>query len=378
MKQFIAFVHKEFCHIFRDVRTMLILLVMPIILIILFGYAITTEIQRVPIAVMDHSHNEVTLKMTERLKASEYFELYQSADNQREIETLFRQGKIYLAVVFPPNYGNDSEAQIQILADATDPNQATQLTTFATTILSEQLGESRNQTVASTAQLYPPSTVNTQLPTGIHSIPHLLYNPQMQGSYNFVPGVMGLILILICAMMTSVGIVREKETGTMEILLVSPLKPEYIILAKAIPYLLISLVNIVTMLLLSYFLLEVPIRGSLLLLIAISILYALVSLSLGLLISTIANTQQSAMLISGVVLMLPVILLSGMMFPIENMPKILQYISHIVPAKWYIIAIRDVMIKGLPISAVLPEISILSAMVVGLILLSVKRFNIRL
>lgn len=179
-------------------------------------------------------------------------------------------------------------------------------------------------------------------------------------------------------MMTSVGIVREKETGTMEVLLVSPLKPIYIILAKAVPYLLISLVNIITILLLSYFLLEVPIRGSLLLVISISILYAIVSLSLGLLISTIADTQQAAMLISGVVLMLPVILLSGMMFPIENMPEILQWISHIVPAKWYIIALRDVMIKGLPLTSVLPEIGILLAMTAGLILLSVKRFNIRL
>ena len=367
MKQFIAFVHKEFYHIFRDIRTMLILLVMPIILIILFGYAITTEIQRVPIAVMDHSHNELTLKITERLKASEYFELYKMTANLQETETLFRQGKIYLAVVFPPNYGNSADSQVQILTDATDPNQATQLTAFATAIISEQLHGNNDLTEISHASA-----------NGVRPIPHLLYNPQMKGAYNFVPGVMGLILILICAMMTSVGIVREKEMGTMEVLLVSPLKPIYIILAKAIPYLLISLINIATILLLSYFLLEVPIRGSLVLLIAISVLYALVSLCLGLLISTIADTQQSAMLISGVVLMLPVILLSGMMFPIENMPEILQLISHIVPAKWYIIAVRDVMIKGLSVESILPEIGILSAMAIGLILLSVKRFNIRL
>ena len=378
MKQFTAFVHKEFCHIFRDIRTTLILLVMPIILIILFGYAITTEMQRVPIAIMDHSHNELTLKITERLKASEYFELYQSTANQRETETLLRQGKIYLAVIFPPNYGNASDTQVQILTDATDPNQATQLAAFATAIISEQLAENRKQFASTPLPFSLPSETGIFATKGIHPIPHLLYNPQMKGAYNFVPGVMGLILILICAMMTSVGIVREKETGTMEVLLVSPLKPIYIILAKAVPYLLISLVNIATILLLSYFLLDVPIRGSLFLLIAISILYALVSLCLGLLISTIADTQQAAMLISGVVLMLPVILLSGMMFPIENMPKILQCFSHIVPAKWYIIAVRDVMIKGLPISSILPEIGILSAMVVGLILLSVKRFNIRL
>ena len=189
---------------------------------------------------------------------------------------------------------------------------------------------------------------------------------------------MGLILILICAMMTSVGIVREKETGTMEVLLVSPLKPLYIILAKAVPYLLISLVNIATILLLAYFLLQVPIRGSLLVLVSLSILYAIVSLALGLLISTLADTQQAAMLISGVVLMLPVILLSGMLFPIENMPDILQYLSHLVPAKWYILAVRDVMIKGLPLTDILPEAGILLAMGIAFILLSVKRFHTRL
>ena len=194
----------------------------------------------------------------------------------------------------------------------------------------------------------------------------LLYNPQMKGAYNFVPGVMGLILILICAMMTSIGIVKEKEMGTMEVLLVSPLKPIYIILAKAIPYLLLSMVNIATILLLSYFLLDVPIKGSLLLLVSVSILYAIVSLCLGLLISTVADTQQAAML------------LSGMMFPIENMPDILRWFSHIVPAKWYIIAVKDVMIKGLPAVSILKEIGILSFMAVVLVFLSVKRFKIRL
>ena len=197
----------------------------------------------------------------------------------------------------------------------------------------------------------------------------------MKGAYNFVPGVMGLILILICAMMTSVGIVKEKEIGTMEVLLVSPMKPVYIILAKATPYLLLSLVNIATILALSYFLLDVPINGSLPLLVCVSVLYALVALCLGLLISTIADTQQAAMLISAVVLMLPIILLSGMMFPIENMPVILQVISNIVPAKWYIIAVKDIMIKGLGFGSVLQEVGVLVLMAVVLIGLSVKRFK---
>ena len=262
MKQFISFVRKEFYHIFRDARTTMILLLMPVILIILFGYAITTEIKRVPIAIFDQSRDELTLKMADRLNASEYFELYTTVDSYEDAGALFRQGKVHVIVVFPPQYASTADAQVQVLADATDPNEATQLIAYCSAIIAEQLkGESAVESKAVT----PVTT--------------LLYNPQMKGAYNFVPGVMGLILILICAMMTSIGIVKEKEMGTMEVLLVSPLKPIYIILAKAIPYLLLSMVNIATILLLSYFLLDVPIKGSLLLLVSVSILYAIVSLS---------------------------------------------------------------------------------------------------
>lgn len=362
MKQFISFIRKEFYHIFRDKRTMMILLVMPIILIILFGYAITTEIKRAPIAILDQSRDEVTQKMIEHLSASEYFELYTMVNSEAEGQALFRQGKVRLLIIFPAQYASSPDASVQLLADATDPNEATQLAAYATAIL-QQL-----------------SIVNSQLSisNAITPVVSLLYNPLMKGAYNFVPGVMGLILILICAMMTSVGIVKEKEIGTMEVLLVSPMKPVYIILAKATPYLLLSLVNIATILSLSYFLLDVPIAGSLTLLVSVSILYALVSLCLGLLISTVADTQQAAMLVSAVVLMLPVMLLSGMMFPIENMPKILQVLSNIVPARWYISAVKDIMIKGLGARAILPEISILAGMAVFLVALSVKRFKIRL
>lgn len=358
----VAFVRKEFIHIFRDKRTMMILLLMPVVLIILFGYAITTEIKRVPIAILDQSRDEVTQKMISHFAASEYFELYKMIDNVEEGRALFRQGKVRMVLIVERGKGK-GESEIQLLVDATDPNEATQLSAYAKQIAVEQLS---------------PFTFQFSTGKGIVPVISLLYNPQLRGAYNFVPGVMGLILILICAMMTSVGIVKEKEIGTMEVLLVSPLKPVYIILAKATPYLLLSLVNIATILALSYFLLDVPINGSLLLLVGVSVLYALVALCLGLLISTIADTQQAAMLISAVVLMLPVILLSGMVFPIENMPEILQAISNIVPAKWYIIAVKDIMIKGLGLGSVLQEIGILSLMVVVLIGLSVKRFKIRL
>ncbi len=369
MKQFVSFLRKEFYHIFRDVRTMMILLAMPVILIILFGYAITTEIKRVPITILDHSRDEVTMKMSERLVASEYFDLAGMAADYDEVQSYFRKGKARIAIVFPSNYASTPGSSVQVLADATDPNEATQLTTYVSAIIQTELTAERRMAVSA-------SSGNRQ--AMVTPVVHLLYNPQMKGAYNFVPGVMGLILMLICAMMTSVGIVREKETGTMEILLVSPMKPVYIILAKAVPYLLLSMVNIATILLLAYFLLEVPINGSLLLLIFLSILYSLVALCLGLLISTVTQTQQAAMLISGMVLMLPIMLLSGMMFPVENMPVVLQWLSNIVPAKWYIIAVKDVMIKGLGLSSIWQEVGVLLCMVFFLVLVSVKRFNVRL
>lgn len=375
MKQLIAFVRKEFYHIFRDMRTTLILLAMPVVLIILFGYAITTEIRQVAFGVLDPARDELSLRITDRLAASPYFHFYGRVGSPAAAQSLFRRGKVRVVVVFPPRLAARGDASVQLLADASDPNEATQLLTYATAIIRSQFSD-----VSIRSQALPAAspTLSAGGNPGIRPVVRLLYNPLMKGAYNFVPGVMGLILILICAMMTSVGIVREKETGTMEVLLVSPLKPIYIILAKATPYLFLSMINIATILLLSYYLLGVPIAGSLVLLVGLSLLYALVSLCLGLLISTIADTQKSAMLISGMALMLPVMLLSGMLFPVENMPSVLQWLSHIVPAKWYIIAVKDVMIKGLGAAAVWKESAILLLMAAGLVAWSVKRFNIRL
>ncbi|MDD3061570.1 MAG: ABC transporter permease [Massilibacteroides sp.] len=363
MKQFLSFLQKEFYHIFRDLRTTLIMIVIPIVLVVLFGYAITTEIKNARFVVLDQSRDVTTRHLIDRLDANAYFDFYKQVENFDEIETLFRQNKIKMAVVFPPEFSKNREikTEIQLLADASDPNESTVLIEYATSIFQSELR--RNSDFTS---------------VGIVPVVRLLYNPQMKDAYNFVPGVMGMILILICSLMTSVGIVREKEYGSMEVLLVSPLKSVYIILAKATPYLLISFVNILLILGLSYFLLDVPIVGSLWVVIFLSLVYALVALSLGLLISTIANTQQSAMLICGMALMLPVILLSGMIFPIENMPWILQVLSNLIPARWYIVALRDVMIKGLGIIDILPELTILLLMTFFLILLSVKRFKTRL
>lgn len=369
MKQFLSFIRKEFYHIFRDKRTMYMMLAMPVVLVILFGFAITTEIKSVPVAILDQSRDDATHRIIDHLEASEYFDLVDMVDSKEEGEALFRNGKVRLVIVFPPQFNESlvhaKQVQLQIIADASDPNEATTLSQYVQSVVLTATGE---------------LTLGIQASPGFQIVPEvtLLYNPQMKGAYNFVPGVMGLILILICAMMTSVGIVREKEQGTMEVLLVSPMKPIYIILAKAIPYLLLSMANVITILLLSYYLLQVPVAGSVMLLFGLCMLYAIVSLSLGLLISTVTSTQQAAMLVSAMALMLPIILLSGMMFPVENMPPVLQFLSNIVPARWFIIAVKDVMIKGLGVVAIWKEIVILCVMGVLLILVSVKRFKNRL
>ena len=336
MKQFIAFVKKEFYHIFRDRRTMLILLGMPVVQIILFGFAISTEVKNVRLAVLDPSNDVVTRKI------------------------------IDMAIVFGERFADGlytGDARVQLIVDATDPNMSTSQSNYAASIVS-----------SAGQEMLPPNVFVSRLTPDVK----LLYNPQMKSAYNFVPGVMGLILMLICAMMTSISIVREKETGTMEVLLVSPVRPLFIVLAKAVPYFVLSFVNLTTILLLSVFVLDVPVVGSLFWLVMVSLLFIFVSLALGLLISSVTSTQVAAMLASGMILMMPTMVLSGMIFPVESMPVILRAISDIIPARWYIQAVRKLMIEGVPVVLVLKEIGILLLMAVVLITISIRKFKYRL
>ena len=322
MKQFIAFVRKEFYHIFRDRRTMLILLGMPVIQIILFGFAITTEVKNVRLAVLDPSNDVMTRKIIDKLDASEYFTVARRFHSPQEMDLAFRKNVVDMALVFGEHFTDglySGDARVQLVVDATDPNMSTTQMNYAAGIIA-----------AAGQEMLPPNISMGRLAPDIK----LLYNPQMKSAYNFVPGVMGLILMLICAMMTSISIVREKETGTMEILLVSPVKPLFIILAKAVPYFVLSFVNLITILLLSVFVLDVPVVGSLFWLVIVSLLFIFVSLSLGLLISSVTRTQVAAMLASGLILMMPTMVLSGMIFPVESMPLVLQIISDLIPARW--------------------------------------------
>jgi ABC-2 type transport system permease protein len=367
MNQLFNFIKKEFHHILRDYRSMLVLLGLPIIQLLIFGFAITNETKNSNIAILDNAKDEVTQQIISKFENSDYFDIETTLKSNKEIEDEFKSGKIKLAVVFQENFQNElfhsNKAQIQLIADASDPNQATTLVNYASSIIQDFQNDLN-------AENKLPYRINTEM--------RMLYNPELKGSYTSVPGVMGMILLLISTMMTSISIVREKELGTMEILLVSPMKPYLVILSKVIPYFVISLINVATILLLSVHILGMPIQGSTILLIAITIIYIFCALSLGILISTITDSQLAAMLVSLLGMMLPVVMLSGYVFPVANMPTILQVISNIVPAKWYIIMVKSVMIKGLGISGIWKEAIILISMTIFFIIISIKRFKIRL
>lgn len=367
MKQFIAFVKKEFYHILRDRRTMLFMFGLPVVQILLFGFALSNEIKNASIAILDHSKDEATLLLTQRFDASSYFTVVKNLHSNAEIEDLFEKGVVKMIVVFPPNFQQEllhtNEAQVQFVADATDTNTANTIVNYASAIIRDYQNEILD---------------NQQLPYTIKVENRMLYNPQLESAFSFVPGIMAMVMMLLSALMTSVAIVREKEMGTMEVLLVSPMKPLMVVFTKAVPYLGFSFLNVLIILGLSVWLLGMPINGSLVLLLFECVVFILSALALGLLISSVANSQQIAMFISLVGLLLPTILFSGFLFPIENMPIILQYIAQVIPAKWFYEIIQAVMIKGLGIGAIWKETLVLVGMTVFLLAISTMRFKVRL
>ncbi len=351
MKQFISFVIKEGKHILRDKRTMLILFVMPLALMLIFGFAITTDVKNVRTVVVASSMDHLTQQVVDRLAVSEYFTITQVVATPRDAERAIRDQKADMAIVFGPDFAS-KRSGVQFIVDGADPNMAQQWTNYATAVITNADG----------------GAVNSKM----------LYNPQLKSAYNFVPAIMGMLLMLVCAMMTSISIVREKEKGTMEVLLVSPVKPLMIIIAKAIPYLLLAFVILLIILLMARFVLGVPLVGSLFWIIAVSIIYILLALSLGLLISNVAQTQLVALLLSAMVLLVPIVMLSGMLFPVESMPRVLQWLSAIVPPRYYIEAMRKLMIMGVGIKEVAREVLILTGMLFLLMTLALAKFNKRL
>ena len=367
MKRFIGFIRKEIYHIKRDKRSLFILFGMPIVQVLLFGFAITNEINNVDIAILDHSKDATTKEIINKISASKYFSIKQFLDNEAAIESAFEKGKIKAVLNFEKDFSRklvtEKQATVQILTDATDPNTANTISNYTSAIL-QKYQQDINQDVKVLYQIVPKT--------------RMVFNPELKSVFMFVPGVMTVILMLVSAMMTSISITREKELGTMEILLVSPLKPFQVIIGKVIPYILLSVINAVMIILLSIFVFRMPIQGSLFLLGAESILFIINALSLGILISTVSTTQQTAMMVSLMGLMLPVILLSGFIFPISSMPIPLQAISNIIPAKWFIIILKGIMLKGVGLAYIWKETLILLGMTLFFIALSVKKYKIRL
>lgn len=367
MQQFLFFIKKEFYHLWRDKKTMLILFGMPVMQILIFGFALTNEVKNSRIAILDQSKDNATRAIIQEIEASRYFEIESNIHSQHELEPAFRSGKIKMAIVFPADFEKQllhtNKGAVQLIGDATDPNVANTLIYYASSIIMEY-----QETLKGYQQL--PYSINTEM--------RMLYNPQMKGSYNFVPGVMAMVLMLVCAMMTSISIVREREIGTMEVILVSPIVPIRVIIAKMVPYFLLSTVNIGSILLLSVFVLDVPVQGNLFLLVGECLLFTVTVLSLGLLISSVAESQQVAMLISLMGLFLPTIMLSGFMFPVENMPMPLQIISNIVPAKWFYYIVKNVMIKGLGLKYIWKETLILGGMTLFFLAVAIRKFKTRL
>ncbi|CDA92879.1 putative ABC transporter permease protein [Prevotella sp. CAG:1320] len=345
MSVFQSLVKKEALHLLRDFRTIIVVLVMPVVLLLLFGFAISTEVNNVRVATVVEQHTDQTKQIIDRFRTNPYF-TFEGVVAYSDVEDLLRKGKVDATVVFRTR---DGKLEHQVIVDAS------------------------NTIMAQMATAYLESVISPGADTPI--VASTLYNPRLRSAYNFVPGIMGMIFILICAMMTSVSIVREKETGTMDLLLVSPVRPWTIVFGKLVPYFLLSCVILALTLVLSYTVLGIPFSFRLFDVIWVTILYVILALALGLLISTIASTQVAALLISGVMFMIPVILLSGMIFPVENMPLVLQWISCVIPARWYISAMRVLMIQRLPVGYVLTEVLVLAGMTLLVLALAIKKFN---
>lgn len=367
MKEFTGFVKKEFLHIFRDVRTMLVLFGIPVAQLLIFGYVVSTEIKDIRIAIYDPSKDVVSLDISNKIISSGYFILEENLDNIDDVESIFKKGNVKEIIIFESDFANrlgkEKTANIQILADASDANTANLIVNYTTGIIQNYMKE-RNQFA--------------KIPMQIEPKVRMVFNEEMKSVYMFVPGTMALILMLVSAMMTSISIAREKEMGTMEVLLVSPLHPVQIIIGKVIPYVVISFINAIVIILIGYFVFGMPVNGSLSLLLAESFLFISLALSLGIFISTMSKNQEVAMFISMFALLLPTILLSGFIFPTENMPVILQWISYAMPPKYFIIIVKNIMLKGLGFTYVWKETLILFGMMLAFIALSVKKFKLRL
>jgi len=369
MKQLLVFIRKEFYHVFRDQRTLLIMFGLPIVQLVLFGFALSSEVKNIRLVVADYAKDVNSEKLIDKIATSTYLIVERATVTQEQIEKEFKKGEVKGALIIPANFSSDlmhiGKAPVQVITDGSDPNIAKTIVNYLTTIITDF----QEQFAPTASTLYP-----------LHIQPEIrmLYNEEGNGSLNFIPGVMALILMIVCTALTSVSIVKEKEMGTMEVLLVSPFKPVFVLIAKAVPYLILSLVNFTLILLLTVFVLDIQIQGNILLLYFESTLFIITCLSLGLLISNVTNSQQTALLISLMGMMLPTLIFTGFLMPLENMPKAFQLISYVIPSRWYYLIVKSVMLKGLGFSFVWKETLVLMCMSTGLLTIALKNFKVRL
>ena len=368
MDAFKGFVVKEFKQIYRDKRTLLVLFGMPIIQMLLFGFAIRNEVENAEIMVLDASRDEVTRQIISKVDASNYFSVEGEIQRFEDIEELFQQGEVDEVLVFENDFARKlhrgERPSVKIITDASNPNLAQLIQQYSTSIIVDY-----QQGLAETPEVQR---------GGVTANVNMLFNPQLESVNLFVPGLIAVILMLISALMTSISITREKEMGNMEILLVSPLRPGQIIIGKVLPYLVLAFVNVLTVLALARWVFGVPFRGSYSLFMAESLLFIFTALALGVLISTKANDQQTAMMVSLAGLLLPTVLLSGFIFPISSMPVPLQVISNVIPARWFLVIVRSIMLKDSGLLFLWKETLILVVMTLGFIAISVKSFKVRL
>ncbi|MDA3820463.1 MAG: ABC transporter permease [Candidatus Delongbacteria bacterium] len=367
MKRFLALLKKEYLHIFRDMRTLMILFGMPIVQILIFGYVIKNEVKDVDIAVLDYAHDEYSIELRSKIQASGYLNIVDELQSSEQIHDAFKRAKVSEVIVFPNDLANDlqkdNQPAIQLILDATDPNYAQLIGQYTEAILLDYAVEMSAIT---------PQQESIKLEN------RMVFNEELESSFMFVPGTMAFILMLLSALMSSITIAREKETGSMEVLLVSSLKPLQVVLGKVMPYVILAFVNAVSVILVGNIVFGVPIEGSVILLMLVSVLFVITSLALGIMISTIADKQFTAMMMSMLILMLPTMLLSGFIFPIENMPEVLQWLSCIIPARWYLEIIKSIMLKGAGIAFIWQQVLILTGMFIVTIAISVKNYKLRL
>jgi ABC-2 type transport system permease protein len=360
-----AFVVKELRHILRDRQTLAILLLLPLAQVVLFGYALRTDVNDVRVAIVDPAPDNATLALGSRFAGAGRFNVVATSPTTEPLEALFRRGEADVAVVFEPGFGahvaDGTPARVFLISDASDPNTGSTVQMYAAAVIRSYQAE-----IGATR--------------GVQIMPQLRmqYNPTLESVNLFVPGLIALVLTLVSSMMTAISLSREKERGTMEILLVSPLRPWHIIVGKVMPYLLLAFANVVTALLAAWLVFNVPFRGSLPLLLAASILYSMVGLALGVFIAARTSSQRAALLGALVGTMMPNALLSGMIFPVTSLPDWLQPITNVVPARWFIVIARGIMLKGVGVAHLWQELSVLMLMLTLLIVAAIRSFHARL